>query len=135
MADEATKNVSPKLSAKAEEVLKAVEGMTVLELADLVTAMQEKFNVTPMAAVAAAAPAAAAPAEEEKTSFTVVLKEAGAQKISVIKAVKDLTGLGLVEAKTMVEAAPKEIKADVPKEEAEEMKKKLEEAGAKVELK
>ncbi|HPS20222.1 MAG TPA: 50S ribosomal protein L7/L12 [Candidatus Omnitrophota bacterium] len=122
-----------------ESVIKAVEGMTVLELADLVKALEEKFGVSAAAPVAVAAVgggavAGAAPAEE-KTSFTVVLKEAGANKIGVIKEIRTLTNLGLKEAKDLVEGAPKEVKADVPKEEAEKMKKQLEAAGAKVELK
>ncbi len=127
------------MTEKMESVIKAVEGMTVLELADLVKALEEKFGVSAAAPVAVAAVgggavAGAAPAEE-KTSFTVVLKEAGANKIGVIKEIRTLTNLGLKEAKDLVEGAPKEVKADVPKEEAEKMKKQLEAAGAKVELK
>ncbi|MBD3329437.1 50S ribosomal protein L7/L12 [Candidatus Dojkabacteria bacterium] len=126
----------PELSKNAEKVLEVVEKMTVLELADLVKVMEEKFGVSAAAPVAmAAAPAAGGgEEEEEKSSFTIVLKEAGAQKIPVIKAVREITELGLKEAKDLVEGAPKEVKADVPKEEAEEIKAKLEEVGATVEL-
>jgi large subunit ribosomal protein L7/L12 len=114
--------------------------MTVLELADLVKALEEKFGVKanmPMMAapVAGAAAGGAAPAAEEKSTFTVVLANAGANKIAVIKEVRTMTNLGLKEAKDLVDAAPKPIKEGVPKEEAEEMKKKLVAAGATVELK
>jgi large subunit ribosomal protein L7/L12 len=118
--------------------LTALDGMTVLELNDLVKAIEEKFGVS---AAAMAAPAAAgggggaAAAAEEKTDFTVVLTEAGANKVSVIKAVREITGLGLKEAKDLVDGAPKPVKEAVPKADAEAAKKKLEEAGAKVELK
>jgi len=118
--------------------LTALDGMTVLELNDLVKAIEEKFGVS---AAAMAAPAAAAggggaaAAAEEKTDFTVVLTEAGANKVSVIKAVREITGLGLKEAKDLVDGAPKPVKEGVPKADAEAAKKKLEEAGAKVELK
>ena len=116
-----------------EEMIEEIKKMTVVELADLVKAIEEEFGVS---AVAAAAPAAAgAAAAEEKTSFNVVLKEAGDQKIKVITAVKNALGLGLKDAKDLVDAAPKVIKEGVSKEEAEEMKAKLEEAGATVELK
>ena len=116
-----------------EEIIEAVKAMTVVELADLVKAIEEEFGVS---AVAAAAPAAGvvAGAAEEKTSFDVVLKEAGANKIPVIKVVRDATGLGLKEAKDLVDGAPKTIKEGVSKEEAEELKAKFEEAGATVEL-
>ncbi|AIO46926.1 MULTISPECIES: 50S ribosomal protein L7/L12 [Burkholderia] len=119
-----------------EDILAAVEGMTVLELNELVKAFEEKFGVS-AAAVAVAGPAGggAAAAAEEKTEFTVVLAEAGANKVSVIKAVRELTGLGLKEAKDLVDGAPKPIKEGVDKAAAEEAKKKLEEAGAKVEVK
>ncbi|MGB4687902.1 MAG: 50S ribosomal protein L7/L12, partial [Coprothermobacter proteolyticus] len=107
-------------------------------LAELVKALEEKFGVSASMPVAVAAPvagpAAAAPAEEEKTSFDVILKEAGAKKLEVIKVVREITGLGLKEAKDLVESAPKPIKEGVTKEEAEELKKKLEEAGAVIEL-
>lgn len=119
-----------------EDILAAVEGMTVLELNELVKAFEEKFGVS-AAAVAVAGPAGggAAAAAEEKTDFTVVLAEAGGNKVAVIKAVRELTGLGLKEAKDLVDGAPKPVKEGVEKAAAEEAKKKLEEAGAKVELK
>ena len=123
-----------------EEIIAAVESMTVLELADLVKAMEEKFGVSaaaPAAAMVMAAPAdgGAAAAAEEKTEFDVILKEAGANKIGVIKVVRALTGLGLKEAKDLVDGAPKTVKEGLAKAEAEEAQKKLEAAGAKVELK
>ena len=116
-----------------EEMIEEIKKMTVIELADLVKAIEEEFGVS---AVAAAAPAAGAVAgaAEEKTSFDVVLKEAGANKIQVIKVVRDATGLGLKEAKDLVDGAPKTVKENVAKEEAEELKAKFEEAGATVEL-
>ena len=115
-----------------EEIIEAVKAMTVVELADLVKAIEEEFGVS---AVAAAAPAAAgAAAAEEKTSFNVVLKEVGDQKIKVITAVKNALGLGLKEAKEMVDGAPKTLKENVSKAEAEELKAKLEEVGATIEL-
>ena len=116
-----------------EEMIEEIKKMTVVELADLVKAIEEEFGVS---AVAAAAPAAgaAAPAAEEKTSFNVVLKEAGANKIQVIKVVRDATGLGLKEAKELVDGAPKTVKEGVNKEEAEELKAKFTEVGAVVEL-
>ena len=116
-----------------EEMIEEIKKMTVVELADLVKAIEEEFGVS---AVAAAAPAAAgaAGAAEEKSSFDVVLKDAGANKIQVIKVVRDATGLGLKEAKEMVDGAPKTIKEGVAKEEAEEMKAKFVEVGAVVEL-
>ncbi len=125
-----------KLSKEAQEILEKIEKMTVLELADLVKALEEKFGVSAQApvAVAAAAPAAGE-AAEEKSEFDVVLVSAGAQKIAVIKVVKDVTGLGLKEAKDLVEAAPKAVKEGAAKEDAEALKAKLEEAGATVELK
>ncbi len=121
-----------------EEILDAIASMTVLEVSELITMMEEKFGVSAAAAaVAVAAPAAggAAAAAEEKTEFDVVLVEAGSNKIAVIKAVRELTGLGLKEAKDMVEGAPKAVKEALPKADAEEAQKKLEAAGAKVELK
>jgi len=120
-----------------EDIIAAVKNMTVLELAEVVKALQEEFGVTAAAPVAAvAAPAgAAAPVEEEKTEFAVILKEIGENKISVIKAVRELTTLGLKEAKDLVESAPKAVKEGVNKEEAATAKQKLEEAGAKVEVK
>jgi len=120
------------------EILDAIAGLTVLELSELITEMEEKFGVSAAAAaVAVAAPAGATggAAAEEKTEFDVVLAEVGSNKVSVIKAVRELTGLGLKEAKDLVDGAPKPIKEGVDKAEAEEMKKKLEEAGAKAELK
>ena len=115
-----------------EEIIEAVKTMTVVELADLVKAIEEEFGVS---AVAAAAPAAGAvAAAEEKTSFNVVLKEAGDQKIKVITAVKNALGLGLKDAKDLVDGAPKTLKENVSKAEAEELKAKLEEVGAVVEL-
>ena len=120
------------------EILDAIAGMTVLELSELIKEMEEKFGVSAAAAaVAVAAPAAGgeAAAAAEQTEFTVVLAEAGSQKVNVIKAVRELTGLGLKEAKDLVDGAPKPIKEGVSKAEAEEAKKKLEEAGAKAELK
>ncbi|AHG66115.1 MAG TPA: 50S ribosomal protein L7/L12 [Advenella sp.] len=120
------------------EILDAIAGMTVLELSELIKEMEEKFGVSAAAAaVAVAAPAAGgeAAAAAEQTEFTVVLAETGSQKVNVIKAVRELTGLGLKEAKDLVDGAPKPIKEGVSKAEAEEAKKKLEEAGAKAELK
>ena len=120
-----------------EEIISAIESMTILELADLVKEMEEKFGVSAAApvAVAGAAGAAAAPAEEEKTEFDVVLKEVGSEKIKVIKVVREITGLGLKEAKDAVESAPKTLKEAVSKEDAEKIKEKLAEVGATVEIK
>ena len=128
------------MAQNLEEMVKTIEGLTVLELSDLVKALEEKFGVKanmPMMASSAAGAAAggAAPAAEEKSTFNVVLASAGANKIAVIKEVRTMTSLGLKEAKDLVDAAPKPIKEGVPKEEAEEMKKKLEAVGATVELK
>ena len=120
-----------------EDILEAVGSMSVLELNELVKAFEEKFGVS-AAAVAVAGPAGAAggaAAAEEQTEFTVILAETGANKVSVIKAVRELTGLGLKEAKDLVDGAPKPVKEAVPKAAAEEAKKKLEEAGAKAEIK
>ena len=120
---------------KIEKIIAEVETLTVLELADLVKAIEEKFGVSASAAVVAVAGAAAgAPAAEEKTEFNVVLKDAGASKIQVIKAVREATGLGLKEAKDLVDGAPATVKENVAKEEAEKMKAALTEAGATVEL-
>ena len=119
-----------------EEIMEAIEGMTVLELSELVKAMEEKFGVSaaaPVAVAAAGAPAAAA--AEEKTEFTVFLKEVGDKKINVIKAVREITGLGLKEAKELVDGAPKAVKEKVSADDAEAAKAKLEEAGATVEVK
>jgi len=126
--------------AKTEDIIKEIEAMSVMELCDLVKAIEEKFGVSAQAPVMAAgmmpqAAAGAAAAAEEKTVFNVVLAEVGANKIQVIKEVRALTNLGLKEAKDLVDSAPKPVKEGVPKEEAEEMKKKLEAAGAKIELK
>ncbi len=122
-----------------DEILDAIGNMSVMELADLIEAFKEKFNVTIAAAPVAAAPAAgggdAAAAAEEKTEYTVVLTEIGGKKIQVIKAVREVTSLGLKEAKELVDKAPSNVKEDVSKEEAETVKKKLEEQGATVELK
>lgn len=126
---------------KLEELIKSIESMSVLELSDLVKALEEKFGVQanmPVAAgpvTAQTAGGSGQPAPEEKTTFNVVLVNAGANKIAVIKEVRTMTSLGLKEAKDLVDAAPKPIKEGIPKEEAEEVKKKLEAAGATVELK
>ncbi len=120
-----------------EDVIKYIEGMTVLELAGLVKELEEKFGVSaaaPVAVAAAGVPAAGAAAETEKTEFTVTLKAIGSEKIKVIKEVRAVTGLGLKEAKDLVESAPKAIKEDVSKEEAEKIKKQVEGAGAEVEI-
>ncbi|MBI5234643.1 MAG: 50S ribosomal protein L7/L12 [Deltaproteobacteria bacterium] len=120
---------------KKEDVIKYIENMSVLELADLVKELESKFGVSAAAPVAvAAAPVAGAAAAAEKTEFTVVLKEAGAEKIKVIKEVRTVTGLGLKEAKDLVEGAPKTLKEGVSKDEAEKIKKLVESAGAKVEI-
>ncbi len=122
---------SEKITAMIEEL----KTLTVLELSELVKAVEEEFGVSAAAAVAVAAPAAGgAAAAEEKTEFDVILKEAGAEKIKVIKAVREITGLGLAEAKAVVDGAPKTLKEAVAKEEAEEIKAKLAEVGATVEL-
>ena len=120
-----------------EEIMEAIEGMTVLELSELVKAMEEKFGVSAAApvAVAAAGGAAGGAAAEEKSEFDVVLASAGSSKINVIKAVRELTGLGLKEAKALVDGAPSPVKEKVSKAEADAAKAKLEEAGATVELK
>ena len=122
-------------SEKITALIEEVKGLTVLELSELVHALEDEFGVSAAAMAATAAGGAAAPAAEEKTEFDVVLAEVGSEKIKVIKAVREITGLGLAEAKAAVEAAPKAIKEGVSKDEAEELKKKLEEVGAKVELK
>ena len=125
------------MSAVQTEILDKIASMSVLELSELIKAMEDKFGVSAAAAVAAAGPAAAAPAAavEEKTEFTVILNAAGENKVNVIKAVRELTSLGLKEAKDLVDGAPKAVKEGVPKADAEAAKKKLEEAGAKVEIK
>ncbi len=127
------------LTDKMKGMMDTIEKMTVMELADLVKALEEKFGVSAAAAVAVAAPGAgagaAAPAAEEKSTFTVVLANAGASKIQVIKELRTITSLGLKEAKDLVDGAPKTIKEGATKEEAEKIKKQLEAAGAKIELK
>ena len=126
------------MSAVQAEILDKISSMTVLELSELIKAMEEKFGVSAAAAVSVAAPAdgaaAAAPAEEQ-TEFTVVLAAIGDNKVNVIKAVRELTGLGLKEAKDLVDGAPKPVKEGIPKADAEAARKKLEDAGAKVEVK
>ena len=117
-----------------EEMIEEIKKMTVVELADLVKAIEEEFGVSAVAAAAPAAGAAAGDAAAEKTSFNVVLKEAGDQKIKVIKVVRDATGLGLTEAKELVDGAPKTVKENVSKEEAEELKAKFTEVGAVIDL-
>ena len=127
------------MSEKVQALIEEIKGLTVMELAEAVKGLEEEFGVSaaaPMAVAAApVAGGAAAPAAEEKTSFDVILKEVGQEKIKVVKAVKDLTGLGLKEAKEVVDSAPKAVKEGVNKEQAEEMKTKLEEVGATVEIK
>ena len=125
------------MSAVQTEILDKISSMTVLELSELIKAMEEKFGVSAAAAVAVAGPAAGAPpaAAEEQTEFTVVLASFGENKVNVIKAVRELTGLGLKEAKDLVDGAPKPVKEGISKADAEAAKKKLEEAGAKVEVK
>ena len=121
------------MALSKDEIINAIAEMSVMDVVELVKAMEEKFGVSAAAAVVAG-PAAGAAAAEEKTEFDVTLKEIGANKIAVIKAVRTATGLGLKEAKDLVESAPAKIKEALPKEEAEALKKSLEDAGAKVEL-
>lgn len=141
VAEAQEKKESVELSPKLEEIAKQIETLTALELADLVKGLEDRLGIqaaAPMPAgmmMAGAPGAGAAAVEEEKTSFDVVLADIGSQKIAVIKEVRAATNLGLKEAKDLVESAPKSIKEGVPKEEAEELKKKLEAAGAKVEIK
>lgn len=135
---EETKAKSAKKSAAVEDIIAAVEKMNVMELSDLVKALEDKFGVTaaaPMMAAAAPAEAAAPAAEEEKTEFDVILKDIGANKINVIRAVRELTVLGLKESKELVESAPKAVKEGISKDEAAAAKSKLEAAGATVEVK
>ena len=138
MADKKeAKKEDVKLTADQKKVLETVEKMSVLELSQLVKALEDKFGVTaaaPMAVAATPVDGGEKKEEEEKSAFNLVLKDAGANKIAVIKAVKAATGLGLKEAKDLVDGAPKTIKEDVKKEEAEELKKQLEDAGATIEL-
>ena len=122
------------MSEKTDKMLEEIDSLTVVELSELVKGIEEKYGVTAAAVAAPAAGAAGAAAAEEKSSFNVVLKEAGANKIAVIKVVRDVTGLGLKEAKELVDGAPKTVKEGAAKEEAEEMKAKFTEAGAVVEL-
>jgi large subunit ribosomal protein L7/L12 len=137
--EEKTKGEEKKteVPAKFKSIVDEIEKMSVLDLAELVKILEDKFGVTAAAPMAMAAPTAVEgeAAAEEKTAFTVHLAAIGDQKINVIKVTKEITGLGLKEAKDLVDAAPKDLKTDVKKEEAEEMKKKLEDAGATVELK
>ena len=125
------------MSAVQTEILDKISSMTVLELSELIKAMEDKFGVSAAATAAVAGPAAAAPAAaaEEQTEFTVILASFGENKVNVIKAVRELTGLGLKEAKDLVDGAPKPVKEGISKADAEAAKKKLEEAGAKVEVK
>ena len=122
------------MSITKDQIIEAVASMSVMEVVELITAMEEKFGVSAAAAVAVAA-GPAAEAAEEKTEFDVILKAAGASKLAIVKLVKDLTGAGLKEAKDMVDGAPTAIKEGASKDEAEALKKQLEEAGAEVELK
>ena len=122
-------------SEKITAIIEELKGLTVLELSELVHAVEDEFGVSAAAAVAVAGPAADAPAAAEQTEFDVILKSAGGNKIAVIKAVREITGLGLKEAKALVDGAPKPVKEQVSKEDAEAMKEKLEAAGAEVELK
>ena len=124
------------MNEKTTQILDLVKGLTILELADLVKALEEEFGVSAAPVAVAAAPgAAAAPAAEEKTEFDVVLKAAGASKLNVIKVVRELTGLGLKDAKDLVEAAPKTVKEGIAKDEAEKIAEQLKAAGAEVEVK
>lgn len=135
MAEEEKKTVE--IPAKFEKLVKEIETLSVLDLSELVKVLEDHFGVSaaaPMAVAAAPAAGGDAAAADEQSEFDVVLKDAGAQKVAVIKAVKEITGLGLGEAKAIVDGAPKAVKEGVAKEEAEEAKKKLEEAGATVEL-
>ncbi len=126
------------MAASKEEILEAISNMTVMEIVDLVKMMEDKFGVSaaaPVAVAAIGAAAAAAPAAEEKTEFTVTMTSFGANKVGVIKVIREITGLGLKEAKDLVEGVPSVVKEDVPKADAEGIKKKLEEAGAAAEIK
>ena len=123
------------MNEKSTQILEIVKGLTILELADLVKALEEEFGVSAAPVAVAAAPGAAAAPVEEKTEFDVVLKSAGANKLAVIKVAREITGLGLKDAKDLVEAAPKTIKEAVSKEEAEKIAEQLKAAGAEVEVK
>ncbi len=133
-----TEQANVEISQEMEQFISYVEKMSVLELSKLVKALEDRLGVSaaaPVAVAAAPAAAAAAPAAEEKTEFDVILTDAGANKIGVIKAVREATGLGLMEAKTLVEGAPKAVKEGISKDDAKVLKEKLEAAGAKVEVK
>jgi large subunit ribosomal protein L7/L12 len=126
------------MAATKEDILNAISNMTVMEIVDLVKMMEDKFGVTaaaPMAMLAAGGAAAAAPAAEEQTEFTITMTSFGANKVGVIKVIREITGLGLKEAKDLVEAVPSMIKDSIPKADADAIKKKLEEAGAAAEIK
>lgn len=123
------------MSITKDQIIEAVSAMSVMDVVELISAMEEKFGVSAAAAVAVAGAGAAAEAAEEKTEFDVILKAAGANKVAVIKAVRGATGLGLKEAKDLVESAPAALKEGVSKDDAEALKKSLEEAGAEVEVK
>jgi len=123
------------MALSKDDILEGIANLTVMEVVELVSAMEAKFGVSAAAAVAVAAPAAAAAVVEEKDEFDVILTAAGEKKVNVIKVVRELTGLGLKEAKDLVDGAPNAVKEGVSKKDAEEMKKKLEEAGAQVNLK
>ncbi len=124
------------MAVSKDDILETISNMTVMEVVDLISAMEEKFGVSAAAAVAVAAPAAAAaPAAEEKTEFDVVLTSFGANKVNVIKVIREITGLGLKEAKDLVEGVPSTVKEGISKADADGIKKKLEEAGAAVEIK
>lgn len=123
------------MSEKFDNIIEEIKGMTVLELADLVSALEEEFGVSASAAMVVAGPAGAAAQEEEQTEFDVILTEAGPTKLKVVKAVREITGLALKEAKAVVDEAPKAVKEAVSKEEAEEIKAKIEEFGGVVEIK
>ena len=123
------------MNEKTTQILDLVKGLTILELADLVKALEEEFGVSAAPVAVAAAPGAAAPAVEEKTEFDVILTAAGASKLNVIKVVREITGLGLKDAKDLVEAAPKTVKEAIAKDEAEKIAEQLKAAGAEVEVK
>lgn len=123
------------MAVSKNEILDTISNMTVMEVVELIEAMEEKFNVSAAAVSVAAAPVAAAAAVEEKTEFDVVMTSFGANKVNVIKAIREITGLGLKEAKDLVEGSPSTVKEAVSKDEATELKKKLEEAGASVDIK
>jgi large subunit ribosomal protein L7/L12 len=123
------------MAVSKEDILETISNMTVMEVVDLISAMEEKFGVSAAAAVAVAAPAAAAAVVEEKTEFDVVMTSFGANKVNVIKVIRELTGLGLKEAKDLVEGVPSNVKEGISKADADAVKKKLEEAGATVEIK